>query len=337
MGKIANGAREELSDEDFELVSALQIAPRAKWSELGPILGRHPSTLSARWERLTSQKLAWCVGHLGGRPGLHCAALIEVEADPARMDQTRQALCALPQVQSVDGASRHADFRLTCLSADWLEMSREVLPLINAVPGVMRIKVSVCTKIYASAEHFQFDVLDKNQQHALRLLAPRAQPQRTLIPDALRPCLEVLQRDGRATAKEIAQATGQHPATVARMLRRALELGMIVVRCELATDYSGEPLLVQWFTKAPRELADRVAEFLLTMRNLRLLAGTTGEANLIFNMQVRDPVDIAEIELKLLAAFPQVDILETCVGISSYKRMGWILDDEGRATGQVVA
>lgn len=337
MGKIASESQSPLSDEDFELISALQIAPRAKWSELGPILGRHPSTLSARWERLRAQNLVWCLGHLGGRPGLNCAALIEVEADPARMEETQRALCALPEVQSVDGATRHADFRLTCLSPDWLTMSREVLPLISATPGVLRIKVSVCTKIYTSAEHFHFDALNKQQERELRKLAPVAHPQRTIVPDALWPCLDVLQRDGRATAKQIAEVTGQHPATVARMLRRALESGMLFVRCELATNFSGEPLLVQWFARVSRDAIDAVADYLMTMRNLRLCVQTTGEANLIFNMQVRDPVDIAQIEHQLMSAFPHIDILETCVGIRSFKRMGWILDAEGRPTGDVVA
>ena len=41
----------ELPPEDLELVHALQIAPRATWSQLGAALGRHPTTLAARWDQ----------------------------------------------------------------------------------------------------------------------------------------------------------------------------------------------------------------------------------------------------------------------------------------------
>ncbi|GAA0196085.1 Lrp/AsnC family transcriptional regulator [Glutamicibacter creatinolyticus] len=320
----------EVTPDDLELVHALQIAPRATWTELGEVLQRHPTTLSERWSRLRANRVAWTLGHLGGRPEMHCTALIDVEADPLSMQETLQALCAVPEVNSVDSSSRHADFRLTCISADWLVMSRQVLPALWAIKGVLRLKTSVCTKVYASGEQWRLDVLSRNQEAALRRLAPIPQPTPTLPPSALWPCLRVLQADGRATAREIAAATGQHPSTTARFLRQALAAGMIYIRCELASDYSGSPLWVQWFTKVPPGMEDRVAQFLKGFRSLRLCAATTGEANLIFNMQLREPSEIVTIERQLVAQFPQMNVLETCVGTHSYKRMGWLLETDGR-------
>lgn len=72
----------ELAQDDLELVHALQIAPRLSWTELGKVLGRHPATLSNRWNRLHSQRVVWILGHLGGRPQMHCTVLLDVEADP---------------------------------------------------------------------------------------------------------------------------------------------------------------------------------------------------------------------------------------------------------------
>ncbi len=55
-----------------------------------------------------------------------------------------------------------------------------------------------------------------------------------------------------------------------------------------------------------------------------------------FMMQLRTAADIADVEARLAARVPGVDIIEACVGVHSFKRMGWMLDPEGRPTGEVV-
>ncbi|MBV1780948.1 AsnC family transcriptional regulator [Paeniglutamicibacter sp. ABSL32-1] len=326
----------ELPVEDLQLVHALQIAPRASWAELGSILGRHPATISARWTRLREDRMAWILGHLGGHPEQHCTAFVDVVADPARVDEARVDLCAISEVLTVDDATSSADFRLTCLAADWLTMAREVLPRIRGARGVQRTKVSLCTKLYATGNVWRLDVLSPAQQAQLQRLnqPPLAQP--TIIPATFWPMLRVLMRDGRATASEIALATGQHPSTTGRALRTALETGMVTMRCELASHYTGYPLTVQWFARVPAGTADTVAAFLMEHRTLRLCASTTGAANMTFMMQLRTPADIADIEARLAAKVPGVDIIEACVGVHAFKRMGWMLDPEGRPTGEVV-
>lgn len=326
----------ELPVEDLQLVHALQVAPRASWAELGSILGRHPATLSARWNRLREDRMAWILGHLGGHPEQHCTAFVEIVADPALVDEARVDLCAIPEVLTVDDATSSADFRLTCLAADWLTMAREILPRIKSARGVQRTKVSLCTKLYATGNVWRLDALSPAQQAQLQRLnqPPLAQP--TIIPATFWPMLRVLMRDGRATASEIAQATGQHPSTTGRALKTALETGMVTLRCELASHYTGYPLTVQWFAKVPAGTAATVAAFLMEHRTLRLCASTTGAANMTFMMQLRTPADIADIEARLAARVPGVDIIEACVGVHAFKRMGWMLDPEGRPTGEVV-
>ena len=280
--------------------------------------------------------MAWVLGHLGGFPDQHCTAFIEVQADPALIDQATAELCAISRVLTVDDASSTADFRLTCLAADWLTMAREVLPQIRNATGVQRVKVSLCTRLFATGNVWRLDVLSPAQQASLqRLNHPPIAPPR-IIPDSFWPMLQVLMRDGRASASEIAQATGQHPSTTGRALKTALETGMVSLRCELASHYTGYPLTVQWFAKVPAGAADAVAAFLREQRTLRLCASTTGAANMTFMMQLRTAADIADVEARLAQAVPGVDIIEACVGVHSFKRMGWMLDPDGRPTGEVV-
>lgn len=326
----------ELPVEDLQLVHALQIAPRASWAELGVALGRHPATLSARWNRLREDRMAWVLGHLGGHPEQHCTAFIEVQANPELLEQVTAELCAIPQVLTVDDATSTADFRLTCLAADWLSMAREVLPRIRTTKGVQRVKVSLCTRLFATGNVWRLDVLSPAQQAALQRLVHPPTSAPTIIPDTFWPMLRVLMHDGRATASEIAQATGQHPSTTGRALKTALETGMVTLRCELASQYTGYPLTVQWFARIPAGSQEAAAAFLMEHRTLRLCASTTGAANFTFMMQLRTPADIATLEAKFAERIPGVVIVESCVGIRSFKRMGWMLDSQGRPTGDVV-
>ena len=66
------------------------------------------------------------------------------------------------------------------------------------------------------------------------------------------------------------------------------------------------------------------------------VASTTGAANMTFMMQLRTPADIADVEARLAVRVPGVEIIEACVGVHAFKRMGWMLNHDSTATGKVV-
>ena len=71
----------EISEEDLQLINALQIAPRISWSDAAGILGVHATTLAARWERLKASGAAWSTAHLMGDPKQMCLALVDVDCE----------------------------------------------------------------------------------------------------------------------------------------------------------------------------------------------------------------------------------------------------------------
>ncbi|KAF2777014.1 hypothetical protein STPH1_1673 [Streptomyces sp. OM5714] len=52
-----------LEAEASALVDALQLQPRASWTDLGRVLGVNASTVARRWERLSSSGLAWMAAY----------------------------------------------------------------------------------------------------------------------------------------------------------------------------------------------------------------------------------------------------------------------------------
>ena len=147
----------------------------------------------------------------------------------------------------------------------------------------------------------------------------------------------MLQHDGRATAAQIAAATGTHPTTATRHLRQAIETGLVALRCELAQEHSGYPVPCQWYVRVPPAQLDAAVRYLRSFRTLRLCASTTGDTNLTFFLWLRTPEEILDVEAGLQAAAPGVQVVESDVGVRTHKRMGWLLRDDSTATGEVVA
>ena len=326
----------ELPAEDLELVHALQIAPRATWTQLGAALGRHPTTLAARWDRLRSDGRTWVTGHLGASGTQGCATFVGLECRPDRRAEVLERLCAVPEIGTVEESARAWDVRLTILTRTWQQMTREVLPLVRADPGILRAQLTVATRLYAIGNNWRLDVLTPEQQRRVAALRPEAHRPHGATPAHLDELTAVLQRDGRATAAEIAAATGTHPTTAARHLRQAVETGLVALRCELAQEHSGYPVPCQWYVRVPPAQLEAAVRQLRSYRTLRLCASTTGDTNLTFLLWLRTPGDIFDVEADLQAAAPGVQVVESDVGVRTHKRMGWMLRDDSTATGEVV-
>jgi len=326
----------ELPLDDLELVNALQIAPRATWTQLGTALGRHPTTLAARWERLRTEGLAWVTAHLGTTGAQGHTAFIGVQCRPDQRSEALERLCADPDIATVEEAARAWDLRLTVVSPDWQQLTREVLPRVRADPAILRTQVTVATRLYAIGSYWRLDVLSPEQQRRTAALRTGVTRPQGATPPHLHSMLEVLARDGRASSAEIAEATGTHPTTAARHLREAIETGLVALRCELAQEYSGYPVACQWYVRVPPAQLEAAVQYLRTFRTLRLCASTTGDSNLTFFLWLRSPSDIVDIEAGLQSAASGVQVVESDVGVRTHKRMGWMLREDSTAAGEVV-
>mgnify|MGYP006194866229 CR=1 FL=1 len=139
-----------------------------------------------------------------------------------------ERLCAVPEIGTVEESARAWDVRLTVLTRSWEQMTRDVLPLVRADPAILRAQLTVATRLHAIGNNWRLDVLSPEQQRRVSALHPEVRRPHGATPARLGELTSALQRDGRATAAEIAAATGTHPTTAARHLRQALETGLVV-------------------------------------------------------------------------------------------------------------
>lgn len=331
----------QLSEQDLAIIHALQIVPRISWSEAAGILGGTPQSLASRWRRLRDDGLAWVTVHPTGA-GDEVVAMVEIDCLPGRRAHVARAMCADPRVASVEEAARGCDLLLTVIAEDLTALSGFVLDDLRTVEGVANQRSFLATSVHRQGSSWRLRALDGTQRAALEALAlrsgphPRRPASTAPVPARLRPVVQALARDGRATAADLARATGRNPATVRRQVAAVLASGRLAFRCEVAHEHTRWPILCNWQARVPTAEHDRTAKALATLPELRLCLSTTGEANLYFTVWAESLPDLLRIERLLAERLPWLELTNSTVTLRLLKRMGWLLHPDGRCTGEVV-
>ena len=158
-----------------------------------------------------------------------------------------------------------------------------------------------------------------------------------LPPDDLdRELARLLAVDGRTSATSLARTLDVPASTLHRRLQKLLTNRQIELRCDVAPELGGWNLECTWTATIPLNHKTRVLELLRHQPALRSCMWTTGSNNLRVNFRVGHQNGIGMIESAVAEAIPGLAPAETIVYMRSHKSMGWMLDRNGRATGEFV-
>jgi hypothetical protein len=81
---------------------------------------------------------------------------------------------------------------------------------------------------------------------------------------------------------------------------------------------------------------DRTISALKRLPELRVCVSTTGATNMLFSVWMRSIEDLHAVEKRFGAHLPWLDVVDSSITLRNPKRMGWLLDEDGAATGEVV-
>ena len=158
-----------------------------------------------------------------------------------------------------------------------------------------------------------------------------------LPPDDLdRELARLLAVDGRTSATSLARTLDVPASTLHRRLQKLLTNRQIELRCDVAPELGGWNLECTWTATIPLNHKTRVLELLRHQPALRSCMWITGSNNLRVNFRVGHQNGIGMIESAVAEAIPGLAPAETIVYMRSHKSMGWMLDRNGRATGEFV-
>lgn len=324
-------------EEDLALLHSLQIAPRATWTDLARVLDAKPTALAARWQRLRSSGLAWVVSYPDARGEDLVTSLVEIDVVPGHRAEVVRLLRRDPRAISVEESARGRDLLLTVLTPDLPSLTRFVLDDLAGIAGIERQRTHLATTVHSDGTNWRLDALDRDQQGVCEQLAAATGPRPGVTPprdaEAL---IDALARNGRASAADLARQIGRPEATVRRQLSRLVGSGALRFRCEVAQLASQWPISCTWVARVPAAERERTVTALGTLPELRLCISTTGDTNLMFTVWVRSLQHLMRLEKLLGERLPWLGIVDNAITLRTSKRIGWLLDDHGLATGEVV-
>lgn len=326
-----------LDETDLAIVHALQISPQASWTLVGSVLDISAVTAARRWERLVDAGLAW-VSCIPG-PALwseHVLALVELRCEAVALSTVVSSLAHDPRVASIEVVASEYDLVLTMFVADLSRLSRFILDEVGHLRGVTAVRTHLGTGVYAQGAGWRLDALNPDQQAQIQQSVSAPLPSVSTPREHDRDLLLACIGNGRRSAVELADLLGSSPTTVRRRLDRLVRGGLASFRCEVANRIAGWPISATFWANVPLETLSETARAIATLGQVRLCAAVTGgKSNVVVTVWLRSLGDSQRLEHLLSSRVPGLTVQDRAIALRIPKRVGWMLDDAGRARSVV--
>ncbi|MFI0409155.1 Lrp/AsnC family transcriptional regulator [Actinomadura sp. 3N508] len=326
----------KLDELDLALVNALQVAPRAPWAVIAKAIEISPITAARRWQRLRAGGLAWVTAY--GGPFVyqdHCLAFVDVDCVPAQIPHVTGKLAEMPCVASIEYASGRQDLLLTVMTSGLAALPR-LHADIGRLAGVSAVHSHVVTRFFTEGSSWEIGAISKDQRELIRDSIAHADGMPLITPDDEdRKILLALGADGRMNYTDLADLAGMSESTVRRRMNRLLQNKIVMARCELAQGVSPYPVFVTYHATVASDALDRIGPAIAAIPEVRMCASVTSQHNLVINGWVRSIPDSHRLESFISQRFPEVTVIGRSLTLANTKRMGWILDEAGRAVRHV--
>ncbi|MFC3740875.1 Lrp/AsnC family transcriptional regulator [Paractinoplanes deccanensis] len=320
-----------MSELDYQLVTALQVAPRADWQRIGAALGVDGSTAARRWNRLHRSGHAWisCFPAQLAVAGI-VLAFIEIDCVAGRLHEVAAEVAEDQHVMTLEHVTGARDLLVTAFFPDHVQLARYLGFRLGTLPGIAATRTQIAVTLHTEGSRWRLDRLGEPGEQLQPRPAPGPPPaSRPLSADDLH-LIRVLAEDPRRPAARIAELAGMNATTVRRRLDRLDASRMIVYRCEIARYASGWPISVSLWGSVPPAETSRVVAQLSGMRETRLCATLSGTANLLIVVWLRSVQEIAAFEARLAARVPEMTVTDRAVALWVMKLGGHLLDPLGR-------
>ncbi|MBC7594940.1 MAG: Lrp/AsnC family transcriptional regulator [Kineosporiaceae bacterium] len=329
-----------ITERDLALVDALQIAPRASWAAVARATSTSPVTAARRWRHLVDSGAAWVTG----APGVsvwnaQCVAYVDIRCTPGESLAIAEILAQDRHALSVELTTGGADVFATVAAADPRALSRYMLERVEMIPGIIETRTRISTHLYRDGSHWRVHALPREDASVLRA---HPQSQTTSYPSVLphiadidRAILVQLGLDGRSSYTTIAANAEVSEATARRRVARLLGSGAVLLRAEVAAHLAGWPVQVTLSVDAPTSQLVETVRRIARIRQVRLCATLAGNPPIVVTAWLRDVEALHRFETALVKDVPNLTVVERLITLRTVKRMGRVLDEDGRAVGAV--
>jgi len=328
----------DVDETDLAVVHALQLSPRATWTDIGEVIGIDSTRAAQRWRRLHESGLAWAAVTPGDDivRATVAGSAVEVHCPTHLIPQVATEVSQNPWVLSVEQVTNRCELLLEVVGGDLAHLSQIVHHEIGHLDGVEHVRMDVAAGLFVEGSAWRLDALSPQQQRRLTQLASPSTRARPASPEVTAQLSAILRNDVRTTAVEIAHQLGWSESTARRRLDQVLGVGGLRLRVDLAQPATGFPLTVTSWFRVPNRSLSRAGASVAELRHTRVCVGlASGESNLLVGSWLRSPQDVSELDIDLSAALDGARLVDRTLTVRTYKRAARLIEADGRARSLV--
>lgn len=321
-----------MDELDRRLTHALQLAPRAPWTALAPIVGADAVTLARRWDRMIAAGTVY-VTPVSAEADDLVFAFVELSCPPRATQAVVAALVQDPAVTTLDRTTGDRTLIATVAARTVPALAEWSATVLAAVEGLDSARTLLVTGLVADARAWRIRALSARETAAVQATMPAPTTAHRTRPEHRRALIAALVGDIRRPVSELASRTGLSARVVRDQLTAMLSTGELTVRVDVARDATDWPLNVWFFLRTPPDSLDRVTQRLSRLPEQRVVATTAGRYSVVLATWLRSADEVHRLEAALDHALPQVRIVDRSVVLRTEKHVGHLLDARGYATG----
>lgn len=299
----------------------MQLDGRITWREIAGLLGTSESTVARRARAMLAEGVIRTTAMLEPlRCHLGSPVFVQLTCSPDRTEEAAEALAGRNDVRLVVIVTGRTDIVAELIVRTRDELARVLIDELGAIPGVVRTTTQSVLRPFKMAFDWSRPLL---RGHSI---PPPLDydVHRALMPvqvDAVDRALAAeLSGDARRNYHELADAVGISESAARRRLDELLSSGALATVTLVDPPFLG--YLIETFLFLRVELArlEEIAAVLVARPEVRMLAATSGQADLIGEVILPSQEDLYRFRTEVLGGLRGVRDVEMAAELRSVKR-----------------
>lgn len=312
----------QLDDLDFNIIHALQVEPRVRWTTLADVLCVDAHTLARRWQRIEDGGAAWLTA-LQGIKQLDAMALIEVDSFPGRVLTAASAISELPGVASIELATGACDLFVTLFSQNEDELALFLLEQIGEIPEIRAVRAHLVSQVVREGSDWSIQSLTDAQVQQIPVpRPPRAGSAKRIEATLVVAIRDALQTDVRMPVAELGKRVGISAQRAADSLARLRQTGELQLRADMSERFTPYPAVNWLFLQLPAPQVAEALKKIISVKAVQFAATSTGPANVIIAIGARDRQGLLTAEIGLARLVPEMQVANRMTMLRLYRHLG---------------
>lgn len=321
-----------VSEEDQQLVHALQVSPRIPWTRLAPILGSDAGTLARRWERIADAGIARVTAHTAvPLSNDNVLTHVQLSCVLGEAPAIAETLARDANVFTVHLSSGDYPVSIIVASRNLEHFTTYLTERIGTMPGVTSARTHPQTALHIDGSSWELDALSMQQRARIAATRAKSAPPTASSPSDLdSEIYHILLANGRTPYADIARRLSMSLSTARRRVDSLIETRKLSLRCDVARHILGWPVAAYLFGSFPEALGAHVPHLRREIPEIRVLTSSAGANTLHFYLWLRNLTDLPLVEQRIMRAVPGLAFGERYVLLRTVKQIGHIQDTIGR-------